>query len=74
MPLVVFFSYGCAAFLVPLGMSSLNKEFGLRASLDILGAVFSVYAIVFTIHAAKNNRGRKRGDRAEEEDEVALIN
>ena len=74
-PLVAGFSYGLAGFVVPLGMSLLNVEFGLRASLDLLGGVFTVYAIGFTIHAAKHNWGRSQEARRGplNEEEAALI-
>ena len=63
MPLLVGFCYGSSAFVVPLVMASIYQVFGLRTSLDVLGGVFTIYAIGFTLHAAKNNWGHKEGQR-----------
>ena len=59
-PLLITGSFATGTFLIPLVMSAIYKALDFRTTLDILGLVFFVYAVAFTIHAVKNNWGKKQ--------------
>ena len=58
-PLILGGSFGIGAFITPLVMSAFYKAIKFRGTLDILGVIFSLNALAFTIHAGRNNCGRK---------------
>ena len=58
-PLMMTVSFGVGAFLIPIAMSAIYKVIHFRSTMDLLGALFSVNAVAFTIHASKKSCGRK---------------
>ena len=58
--ILMSFSLGLSAFLIPVGMSGIFKVFGFRATLNTLGGLFTINAFVFLLHAARINWGRRR--------------
>ena len=58
-PLLIQATYGFSAMVIPLTCSGIYKVAGFRASLDILGVLFSFYAASFTIHAVRSHWRRK---------------
>ena len=69
-PLLVQLIYGLSAFTIPMIVSGIYRGFGFNTSLDILGIVFSVNAVAFTIHARSSEWGpnqRMGPKRVEEE-------
>ena len=60
MPLMISVSFGVGALVIPIAMSGLYTLLQFRTSLDFLGVILSINAVVFGIHAAKHNWGGKK--------------
>ena len=74
-PLIIVVCFGIGAFFIPLAVSAIYSAIQFRSTLDILGIVFSVNAVAFTIHAVRNNWGResiKDGSEGEEDQQRLL--
>ena len=54
-PLMLGGSFGTGAFVAPMLMSALYKAVHFRSTMDILGVLFSVNAVAFTVHAGRSN-------------------
>lgn len=73
-PLMLGGAFGMGAFVTPILMSALYKAVHFRSALDILGVIFSVNAVAFTVHAGRSNWGRKPGrDTNEESEEQPML-
>ena len=59
-PVVAHFFFGIGAFLLPLTSSGLYSIIDFRSIMDILGVLYGLYAIGFTVYAATNKWGRMR--------------
>ena len=57
--MIITGSFGVGAFFIPIAMSGIYSVLNFRSTLDILGVVFSVNAVAFTIHSVKSNWGRE---------------
>ena len=59
--------------MIPLSMSAIDKIYGFRATLDILGLVFGLNAVAFLIHASRSNWGRRLLKEELDEEESSLL-
>ena len=76
-PLIMTACLGIGGFLIPMAISAIYKAIQFRSTLDILGVVFGINAVAFTIHAVRNNWGCepiRSGGEEEEEDQLLRRN
>ena len=75
MPLMIAAFFGIGSFCIPMAMSAIYNSLNFRSTLDILGLLFTINAIAFTIHAVKSNKSglQLNSNNAKKDEQIPLV-